>query len=153
MPDHLQNELVRRAIDRDAQQTIEPRHEWTRDVYPQREDPFSSPDLLHQVMSLSGYVPGSDSMSIGEIGPMGAFNKVEPVVGTLQQMYKGLNTAGKSEGWMERLTDSPLLQTMLRKMTTHGPSKYLGATFDSLEHNPDKADYLIDEMFPVLFGK
>lgn len=73
MPDPLQNALVQRAMARDAGQTIGPLDPRTHQVAPQRDDPFSSPDLMHtslkQLVDPSnwGEVPGM-AAGIGAIG-------------------------------------------------------------------------------------
>ena len=80
MPDPtLQSELVRRALARDAGQTIGARDPRTTDVPLPKDDPFSSPDFLHSVLD-----PAADPQNWGM--PGGAIGHVAsaPIVGVAE---------------------------------------------------------------------
>lgn len=72
MPDQLQSELVRRAMARDAGQGIGALDPRTQNAYPEREDPFSSPDLLQKVLTASidpsNFGAGGAGMAAGVAG-------------------------------------------------------------------------------------
>lgn len=82
MPDSLQNELVRRAIARDAQAKIGSLDPRTTPVTPTRLDPFSSPDLMHKVGNTI-----VDPSNWGGAGGVAAGTTEIPVLSLLEKLH------------------------------------------------------------------